>query len=66
MGECRGEREAEKQTVAAGVADSSAWELSPRVTPLICHPEPYGVAQDKLREGSKVPGNMILTLLAMV
>ena len=31
-----------------------------------CHPEPFGVAQDKLREGSKVTGNMILTLLPMV
>ena len=26
--------------------------------PPACHPEPFGVAQDKLREGSKVPGRM--------
>ncbi len=32
---------------------------------LECHPEPFGVAQDKLREGSKVPGNMVLTPLAV-
>jgi len=36
------------------------------VTILKCHPEPFGVAQAKLREGSNVPGNMVPTPLAMV
>ncbi len=31
----------------------------------ICHPEPFGVAQDKLREGSIIYGSMVLTPLAM-
>ncbi len=31
-----------------------------------CHPEPFGVAQDKLREGSKVPRHIALTELAML
>ena len=31
-----------------------------------CHPEPFRVAQDKLREGSKIPEKMVLTPLAMV
>ena len=32
----------------------------------ICHPEPFGVAQDKLREGSKVQVYLALTPLAVV
>ena len=31
-----------------------------------CHPEPFDVAQDRPREGSKSPGNTVLTPLAMV
>ncbi len=40
--------------------------LRHEVTISKCHPEPFGVAQDKLREGNKALENMVLTPLAVV